>query len=306
FNSISELEKEDRFKEIPKHGVLCDLTWSDPVANFDELSNKPSSSSITNNFSFLGKNENKNFYLHNASRGCSYSYTRYAVELFLRENNLVSVIRAHQVQREGIHLSPCFLTDKKTSQSVGFPSLITVFSAPNYCDVYQNKAAIIQYTKDKFSIKLFTASEHPFVLPNFQNGITWSLPFIFEKFSDLLLFILNQISDEEVSLEDDEKINKIINSVLKQKENKYGLLDKLRKSRENIEEKKTERKMSNSELRLGSLTPNNRLRRRSSDADREMLANLETKGVESFEDANNLDTLQYKIVNSDEENVEIS
>ena len=31
----------------------------------------------------------------------------------------------------------------RRASSTGFPSLITIFSAPNYLDVYNNKAAIL-------------------------------------------------------------------------------------------------------------------------------------------------------------------
>ncbi|RNA41213.1 serine threonine- phosphatase 2B catalytic subunit alpha isoform isoform X2 [Brachionus plicatilis] len=288
FSLVSELEKEDRFKEIPKYGVLCDLTWSDPIDN-SELIDKEEKSSLE---SVSGL---ENFFLHNSIRGCSFFYTKNAIERFLKENNLISVIRAHQVQREGISLSSCFLVDPVTSQSIGFPSLINIFSAPNYCDVYKNKGAIIKYSDDKFSIKMFNAAEHPFVLPNFQNAFTWSLPFIFEKFSDLVLAIFNQISDEEA---DDKEF--FFNST-ENKRIRFPILAKLKKLSECRENVKKSTNLNRSELRLGSLTPNKMLRRKSSDAERELLSDLENKGVQSFEDADNLESLQYKIVNSDDE-----
>ena len=33
----------------------------------------------------------------------------------------------------------------KWNPNVEFPSVITIFSAPNYCDVYNNKGAIIKF-----------------------------------------------------------------------------------------------------------------------------------------------------------------
>ena len=51
---------------------------------------------------------------------------------FLDRNNLLSVIRAHEAQDTGY----C-MYDKNEKNS--FPSLITIFSAPNYLDMYHNK-----------------------------------------------------------------------------------------------------------------------------------------------------------------------
>ena len=31
FQTIEEIDKIDRVKEIPKEGILCDLVWADPV-----------------------------------------------------------------------------------------------------------------------------------------------------------------------------------------------------------------------------------------------------------------------------------
>jgi serine/threonine-protein phosphatase 2B catalytic subunit len=33
FKLLEEIKKIDRFKEIPKTGVFCDLMWADPVDN---------------------------------------------------------------------------------------------------------------------------------------------------------------------------------------------------------------------------------------------------------------------------------
>ena len=51
---------------------------------------------------------------------------------FLQRNNLLSIIRAHEAQDQGYKMY-------RKSQTTGFPSLITIFSAPNYLDVYGNK-----------------------------------------------------------------------------------------------------------------------------------------------------------------------
>lgn len=68
---------------------------------------------------------------------------------------------------------------------------MTIFSAPNYVDVYKNKAAIVQYDGDTFNIRQFTHTQHPFYLPKFIGAFDWSLPFLSEKIADLLLLTLN-------------------------------------------------------------------------------------------------------------------
>lgn len=54
---------------------------------------------------------------------------------FLLNNNLLSIIRAHEAQDAGYRMY-------RKSQTTGFPSLITIFSAPNYLDVYNNKVSL--------------------------------------------------------------------------------------------------------------------------------------------------------------------
>ena len=39
--SLKDIEKIDRFREIPEKGALCDIVWSDPIKNLQGLiSNK--------------------------------------------------------------------------------------------------------------------------------------------------------------------------------------------------------------------------------------------------------------------------
>ena len=65
---------------------------------------------------------------------------------FLQQNNLLSIIRAHEAQDAGYRMY-------RKSQTTGFPSLITIFSAPNYLDVYNNKAAVLKYENNVMNIR---------------------------------------------------------------------------------------------------------------------------------------------------------
>lgn len=119
-----------------------------------------------------------------SSRGCSYRYNFHAIKIFLERNNLLCVVRGHEAQDLGYRLY------SKAPES-DFPSLMTIFSAPNYVDVYKNKAAIIKYDGTTFNIRQFTHAPHPFYLPKFIDAFDWSLPFLSEKIADLLLLTLN-------------------------------------------------------------------------------------------------------------------
>lgn len=100
-----------------------------------------------------------------------------------KKNNLLSVIRAHEAQLEGYKMH-------KANPATGFPSVITVFSAPNYCDVYNNKAAILKFDNSTLNILQFTCSPHPYHLPNFMDVFTWSMPFVIEKVTEMLFYII--------------------------------------------------------------------------------------------------------------------
>lgn len=117
-----------------------------------------------------------------------------AVCNFLERNNLLSLIRAHEVQDPGYRLY-------KARKSTNFASMITLFSAPNYLDTYKNKAAVLRYDTNTMNIRQFSWSPHPYWLPNFMDVFTWSLPFVGEKVTDMLLAIVSICSREELEEE---------------------------------------------------------------------------------------------------------
>jgi len=177
-HNLEDIKKLDRFKEPPAFGPMCDLLWSDPLEDF-------------------GNEKNAEHFSHNSVRGCSYFYSYAASCDFLQQNNLLSIIRAHEAQDAGYRMY-------RKSQTTGFPSLITIFSAPNYLDVYNNKAAVLKYENNVMNIRQFNCSPHPYWLPNFMDVFTWSLPFVGEKVTEMLVNILNICSDDELMSDGEE------------------------------------------------------------------------------------------------------
>jgi serine/threonine-protein phosphatase 2B catalytic subunit len=74
------------------------------------------------------------------ARGCSYYFNAAAVFDFLSENQLLSMLRAHEYEDEGFmfHFSSDDFRSLDKREDKSMPPLITVFSAPNYCDSYGN------------------------------------------------------------------------------------------------------------------------------------------------------------------------
>ncbi|XP_030425327.1 serine/threonine-protein phosphatase 2B catalytic subunit beta isoform isoform X2 [Gopherus evgoodei] len=180
-NTLDDIKRLDRFKEPPAFGPMCDLLWSDPSEDF-------------------GNEKSQEHFSHNTVRGCSYFYSYPAVCEFLQNNNLLSIIRAHEAQDAGYRMY-------RKSQTTGFPSLITIFSAPNYLDVYNNKAAVLKYENNVMNIRQFNCSPHPYWLPNFMDVFTWSLPFVGEKVTEMLVNVLSICSDDELMTEGEDQFD---------------------------------------------------------------------------------------------------
>jgi serine/threonine-protein phosphatase 2B catalytic subunit len=93
-----------------------------------------------------------------------------------------------------------------------FPSVITVFSAPNYCGSYNNKGAVIVIENERMNIKQYKDVDHPFHLPGDIDLFTWSMPFLAEKITDMLFNIVGQ--DEDYSPKTAREIEQIDFSII--------------------------------------------------------------------------------------------
>ncbi|PYI18563.1 Metallo-dependent phosphatase [Aspergillus japonicus CBS 114.51] len=174
-HTLEDIKAIDRFREPPTHGLMCDILWADPLEEF-------------------GQEKTGDYFIHNSVRGCSYFFSYPAACAFLEKNNLLSIIRAHEAQDAGYRMY-------RKTRTTGFPSVMTIFSAPNYLDVYNNKAAVLKYENNVMNIRQFNCTPHPYWLPNFMDVFTWSLPFVGEKITDMLIAILNTCSKEELEEE---------------------------------------------------------------------------------------------------------
>ena len=171
----NDIDQVNRFIEPPLKGFLCDLLWSDPMDDRDAR---------------------KQRFSPNPQRECSVKFGLDPVKEILRTNNFISVIRAHQVQVDGYKMH-------RWGGHQAFPSVITVFSAPNYCGEYNNKGAVILIENDKMNIKQYKDVQHPFHLPQGMDLFKWSVPFLMEKIGDMMEHLMKKSSANELQSKSD-------------------------------------------------------------------------------------------------------
>jgi serine/threonine-protein phosphatase PP1 catalytic subunit len=105
-NSLDDIRNIQRPTELPDDGLLCDLVWSDP-------------------------NPDVNGWVGN-ERGTSVCFGEQQVADFLHRFDFDLVCRAHQAVMGGWEFP-----------FAGVQTIITLFSAPNYCYEFMNKGAIL-------------------------------------------------------------------------------------------------------------------------------------------------------------------
>jgi len=184
-STLKEIQDLNRRRETPREGPFCDLLWADP---YDEQpkagANNPDDQRNNNKQAQLPTT----WFSYNETRQCSYVFGIDATKQFLKRNSLTAIIRAHEAQVDGYKFS---MTNGQ------IPRVVTIFSAPNYCDVYKNKGACLQFYNDQLKIRQFGSSPHPYYLPNFMDVFTWSLPFMSEKVTDMVYHMLEYGRDED-------------------------------------------------------------------------------------------------------------
>ena len=79
-----------------------------------------------------------------------------------------------------------------------FPYVITLFSAPNYCDYYSNKASVLILENGNVSIKQYDQVDHPYHLPDQIDVFHWSMPFVADKVITLMKHILKKGADMDI------------------------------------------------------------------------------------------------------------
>jgi diadenosine tetraphosphatase ApaH/serine/threonine PP2A family protein phosphatase len=107
-DSVDKIRLLDRKQEVPHEGAMCDLLWSDP----DEIDGWGLS-----------------------PRGAGFLFGADIVKTFNHKNDLSLIARAHQLVMEGF---------KEMFDS----TIVTVWSAPNYCYRCGNVAAILELGED--------------------------------------------------------------------------------------------------------------------------------------------------------------
>lgn len=125
--TLDDLRNVDRNREPPDEGLMCEALWSDPAPGRGRMPSK---------------------------RGVGLQFGEDVTAAFLEANGLELVVRSHEVKEEGYEVAHG-------------GKLVTVFSAPNYCDAMGNRGAFIRFNGDDMvpHFTTFEAAPHPDVKP---------------------------------------------------------------------------------------------------------------------------------------------
>lgn len=104
-HKVADIDKFNRFGEVPSDGPITDLMWSDP------------------------DNDVEGFKI--SERGAGYVFGEIVVDKFLYVNSLETIVRAHQLCHEGYNI-------------LFAGKIVTVWSAPHYMNRYFNMASIME------------------------------------------------------------------------------------------------------------------------------------------------------------------
>ncbi|KAI9675954.1 MAG: Serine/threonine-protein phosphatase 4 catalytic subunit [Trizodia sp. TS-e1964] len=127
-DSVDKIRLLDRKQEVPHEGAMCDLLWSDP----DEIDGWGLS-----------------------PRGAGFLFGADIVKHFNYRNDISLIARAHQLVMEGM-------------REMFDSSIVTVWSAPNYCYRCGNVAAILELGEDGKNTGLYKRIA---VNPNVPTGM---------------------------------------------------------------------------------------------------------------------------------------
>mmetsp|Transcript_34875 Transcript_34875/g.73891 ORF Transcript_34875/g.73891 Transcript_34875/m.73891 type:complete len:497 (+) Transcript_34875:51-1541(+) len=126
--TLEQLSNVDRNREPPDEGLMVQMLWSDPEYCPGRTASK---------------------------RGVGVAFGPDVTENFLETNNLSMVVRSHEMKENGYEV-----------EHGG--KLVTIFSAPNYCDQMGNRGAFMRFSGDDMcnpSYTPFDAVPHPNVRP---------------------------------------------------------------------------------------------------------------------------------------------
>jgi serine/threonine-protein phosphatase 2B catalytic subunit len=195
---VTDVLQLKRGEEPSKIGAICDLMWSDPLED--------------NTAQGLSEADHREWleveFVENPYRGCGQVYGYAAINRFLCDNELTMIVRAHEVSQTGYEYH--WLEQKSQRAD---PLVVTLFSAPNYLDLFKNQGAVMHVLEQGYQFQQFKHVPHPFTLPSSVNAIAYTLPDLTEKVVEVIVTILNLItpSEEEVLEEQDVKRARALN-----------------------------------------------------------------------------------------------